>query len=259
MNNYQTGYSEINPSLFDDRSRIVKAKKIFSIIKDFSKKDLKTSICLEVGCSTGINTNYLADFIGECVGTDIDDKAVHYGFTHRKQNVHFIVGDAMQLPFSDNFFDLVVCNHVYEHVPDSQVLMREIFRVLKSGGFCYFAAGNKYSIIEGHYKLPFLSWLPKSIANKYMQFFGKGTIYYENHLSYFKLKQLVQKFTVTDYTLNIMHDPVKFGAEDMIHPDSIIGKIPVSLLKGMLLLIPTYVFILTKPHKKEVKQDENLY
>lgn len=256
MKKYQTGYSEINPSLFDDNARIIKAKKIFAIIYNFSNSNLNLKLCLEVGCSTGMNTNYLADSLCECIGIDIDEKAVKFGFLHRKENVNFIVGDAMLLPFRKNFFDIIVCNHVYEHVPDSNVLVKEIFRVLKPGGFCYFVAGNKFSVVEGHYKLPFLSWLPKPVANKYLQITRKGMVYYENHLSYFKLKQLVQKFTVTDYTITIIHDPERFGAEDMIRPNSIICKIPVFIMKWLLPLIPTYIFILTKPHDTEMNCDE---
>jgi ubiquinone/menaquinone biosynthesis C-methylase UbiE len=251
MTGYQTGYSEINPSLYDDSIRIIKAKKIFTILKDFSKNDLQTRQCLEVGCSTGKNINYLAEFLGECTGIDIDEKAVKYGALHRKLHVNFIIGDAIQLPFTENFFDIIVCNHVYEHVPDSQDLMKEIFRVLKPGGFCYFAAGNKFSVIEGHYKLPFLSWLPKPLANLYLQITRKGTIYYENHLSYFKLKQLVHQFTVTEYTIPVIHEPDRFGAEDMIPAKSIIRKIPVSVLRGLHPLIPTYIFILAKPDQEK--------
>lgn len=247
MNTYQTDYSKINPSLFNEQSRLIKAKKILTIIKDFSKNSLDKCKCLEVGCSTGVNTNYLAEFVAEFYGIDIDAQAVKYGSLQRMKNVGFIVGDAMRLPYRDNIFDIIVCNHVYEHVPDSTKLMQEIFRVLKPGGFCYFAAGNKYSIIEGHYKLPFLSWLPKPIANQYLHLFRKGTIYYENHLSYFRLKQLVKNFYLTDYTLIVLRNPSRFGAEDMVHPDSWICKIPEIILKGLLPLIPTFIFCLEKP------------
>jgi ubiquinone/menaquinone biosynthesis C-methylase UbiE len=259
MNGYQTRYSEINSSLFDNHVRTVKAKKILAIIKDFTRTDIRTIRCLEVGCSTGMNTNYLADFFKECVGIDIDEKAVQYGRLHQKQNVNFLIGDAMRLPLAKNSFDIVVCNHVYEHVPDSHELMNEVFRVLKPGGFCYFGAANKFSIIEGHYSLPFLSWLPKQMADKYLQFCQKGTIYYENHLSYYELKQLVKKFSIVDYTLKIIRDPERFKAEDMIRPDSIIRKIPNFILNGVILLIPTYVFILTKPDDSETNPDENCY
>ena len=38
------------------------------------------------------------------------------------------------IKFKDNTFDLFLCNHVLEHVPDDNLAMREIYRVLKPGG-----------------------------------------------------------------------------------------------------------------------------
>lgn len=42
--------------------------------------------------------------------------------------------DIMALQFPDNTFDLIICNHVLEHIPDDAGAMKEIFRVLKPGG-----------------------------------------------------------------------------------------------------------------------------
>ena len=42
--------------------------------------------------------------------------------------------DVTAIQFGDNTFDLVLCNHVMEHVPDDRKAMREILRVLKPGG-----------------------------------------------------------------------------------------------------------------------------
>ena len=41
----------------------------------------------------------------------------------------------MELPFDENYFDIVICNHVLEHVADMQKTVAEIHRVLKKGGF----------------------------------------------------------------------------------------------------------------------------
>jgi SAM-dependent methyltransferase len=41
--------------------------------------------------------------------------------------------DIMMLPFPDESFDLVICNHVLEHVIDDQAAMRELHRVLRPG------------------------------------------------------------------------------------------------------------------------------
>lgn len=43
--------------------------------------------------------------------------------------------DIHQIPFSENHFDVVLCNHVLEHVKDDILAMREINRVLKPGGW----------------------------------------------------------------------------------------------------------------------------
>ncbi len=43
--------------------------------------------------------------------------------------------DIHQIPFPENTFDALLCNHVLEHVKDDIQAMREIYRVLKPGGF----------------------------------------------------------------------------------------------------------------------------
>jgi len=43
--------------------------------------------------------------------------------------------DIQQMPLADNTFDVVICNHVLEHVPDDRKAMREILRILKPGGY----------------------------------------------------------------------------------------------------------------------------
>ena len=42
--------------------------------------------------------------------------------------------DICALPFQDEFFDYILCNHVLEHIPDDRKAMRELYRVLKTGG-----------------------------------------------------------------------------------------------------------------------------
>jgi len=45
-----------------------------------------------------------------------------------------IKADLCELPFQDNYYDLILCNHVLEHIPEDQKDMQEMYRVLKPGG-----------------------------------------------------------------------------------------------------------------------------
>ncbi|TYP69884.1 class I SAM-dependent methyltransferase [Aquimarina intermedia] len=45
-----------------------------------------------------------------------------------------IKADICDLPFEDNSYDVILCNHVLEHIPNDTKAMQELFRVLKPGG-----------------------------------------------------------------------------------------------------------------------------
>lgn len=49
-----------------------------------------------------------------------------------------VKADICNLPFQDNSFDVIFCNHVLEHIPNDTRAMQELFRVLKKGGFGIF-------------------------------------------------------------------------------------------------------------------------
>ena len=43
--------------------------------------------------------------------------------------------DLLSIPYPDNNFDVIICNHVLEHIEDDKQAMSELFRVLKPGGY----------------------------------------------------------------------------------------------------------------------------
>ncbi|NVJ89299.1 MAG: class I SAM-dependent methyltransferase [Flavobacteriaceae bacterium] len=49
-----------------------------------------------------------------------------------------VKADICNLPFKENEFDVIFCNHVLEHIPDDKKAMQELYRVLKKGGFGIF-------------------------------------------------------------------------------------------------------------------------
>ena len=243
---YQLRYSKGKEVLKNVAGRSQKFRKILGVMKDFCPHTESLS-CLDMGCSNGIIASFLGDYFLRVTGIDIDEEAIPYAHAHYgSPRVRFLVGDSMALPLRSGTMDVIVCNHIYEHVPDARRMMEEIHRVLKEKGFCYFAAGNKHMITEGHYHLPFLSWLPKRAAHLYLRWTGRGNVYYEEHLSFRGLKDLVRRFTVHDYTLSIIRDPQKYSASDLFDTNSLLYRLMKRVAPYLYPLIPTYVWILTK-------------
>jgi SAM-dependent methyltransferase len=49
-----------------------------------------------------------------------------------------VKADITALPFSDDSFDVILCNHVLEHIPNDTQAMKELYRVMKPGGWGVF-------------------------------------------------------------------------------------------------------------------------
>jgi 2-polyprenyl-3-methyl-5-hydroxy-6-metoxy-1,4-benzoquinol methylase len=231
---YQTEYASGRDQMYDVTSRIEKAKHIVKTLEDYyGKMTLKKLTVLDVGASTGIIDQYLAKHFKKVVGTDIDKGAIQYAKkTFKAKNLVFKYEDAMKLSFKKETFDVVICTHVYEHVPNAQKLFNEMYRVLKSNGVCYLAAINALWPIEPHYDLPFLSYLPKKYANYYIRIKGKHE-YYETPVTYWGLMKLTHKFEQIDYTKKILSNAQQFGYKNKI-----------------LDIVPTFIFRLLAPLAK---------
>lgn len=63
--------------------------------------------------------------------TGIDKRTKGYKFTYHKTVLH---ADITEIPFENSHFDLIVCNHVLEHIPDESSAIKELHRVLRTGG-----------------------------------------------------------------------------------------------------------------------------
>lgn len=74
--------------------------------------------------------------------------------------------DGLHFPFSDDSFDIVLSNQVFEHVPDLNPLLSEIARVLKPGGTLICTFPYQGAIREGHSNVLFAHWFPKSFMRE---------------------------------------------------------------------------------------------
>lgn len=57
-----------------------------------------------------------------------------YTTTDLNSPIADVKADICDLPFDDNTYDFIICNHVLEHIPDDEKAMMELYRVLAPGG-----------------------------------------------------------------------------------------------------------------------------
>lgn len=67
-----------------------------------------------------------------------NQKNLKYTTTDLYSPLADVKADICNLPFEDNAYDLILCNHVLEHIPDDTKAMQELYRVLKPGGMGIF-------------------------------------------------------------------------------------------------------------------------
>jgi SAM-dependent methyltransferase len=242
---YQRSFSDGNPAMFDETLRTRKALTMIAVLEDFLDQPLSGMSLLNVGSSAGYVDDCLAGRLGRVTGIDLDtDAVIHAGRTFDRENLAFVAGDAMDLPFPEGSFGLAVCSHVYEHVPDARRLFSEIFRVLEEGGVCYFSGSNRLRLMEPHYRLPFLSLLPRFLAHPYVRVAGRGERYYEKHLTWWGLRSLVERFEVVDYTLETVSAPEKYGTDYMLRPGSVKAAAARLVARSLPWLSPGCIWLL---------------
>jgi 2-polyprenyl-3-methyl-5-hydroxy-6-metoxy-1,4-benzoquinol methylase len=245
---YQFGYSDIDPRMHSQNDRQQKANKIAAILADYArrhKKVLKSMDALEIGCSIGGMTAQFAGIFKRVLAIDIDRKAIAQAKrTLKNDHITFLCEDVLTTRLQSGSFDIVICNHVYEHVPDATLLMAQIYRLLRKGGICYFAGPQKYTLIEPHYQFPFLSWIPKKYASFLLKMTGRGTLYYETPFSVRQLRRLVKKFTVMDYTIDVLQRPDRFSASHRLQ--SLLACVPRIVYMTIYPMLPSFFWVLKK-------------
>jgi SAM-dependent methyltransferase len=65
-------------------------------------------------------------------------KNLNYTTTDLNSPLADIKADICHLPFDDNSYDVVLCNHVLEHIPDDAKAMQELYRIMKPDGWGIF-------------------------------------------------------------------------------------------------------------------------
>ncbi len=203
---------------------------------------------LEVGTGAGGIAHYFGTagtMNWDVEAVDVRDNRVcsdGYGFT---------VVDGVDLPFPDDSFDVVVSNHVIEHVGDDGSQARhlaELARVLRPDGVGYLAVPNRWMLVEPHFKLPFLSWLPGPIADRYVRWSGKGTHYDCRPAT---VPRIERGLAEAGFRFTQCHGQALKLTYEIERPDSLLYRwllkpVPNRVYGAVRRLFPTLIYVLQK-------------
>lgn len=104
---------------------------------------------LDLGCGTGIQTIFLAQYAQEVVGVDLSPKLLAKATLKCKDraNVKLLEADATELPFESGYFDTVISyGETISHIQNYRQAFNEACRVLKPGGLFIFSVLNKWNL-----------------------------------------------------------------------------------------------------------------
>ncbi len=89
---------------------------------------------LDVGCGAGDNLRYVMDPRLELHGIEYAEKTSQMAHRLLGDKAKIQRGSAIAIPYPDQYFDLIMCIEVLEHIEDDRAAMAEIARVLRPGG-----------------------------------------------------------------------------------------------------------------------------
>jgi len=224
-------------------SRARKAKVVAHLCAPYVAGEAKI---VDLGAGTGIIRKLLEIELGTSIyGIEIDG-------TFIVERERMVRGDVLRLPIASESMDFAMLNHLYEHVPDPRLLFEETYRILRPGGRAYVTAGSRLAIVEPHYRLPFLSWLPRGGASIYLRMTRKGRSYDDiRFLTYRPLTRLMRAagFSVRDITESAIDDLVRSTwGEPWAAVWGGIRKIPEGARRSLLRVgSPQWFFFLERP------------
>ena len=202
---------------------------------------------LEIGTGAGGIAHYFGTHPTlSCQVTAVDmhdNRQVYSGYD-------YLPVEGVALPFEDARFDVVISNHVIEHVGDKEAQLthlREIRPVLRADGCAYLAVPNRWMLTEPHYRLKFLSWLPKSWRTPYLRWSGKGDLYDCEPLELAQIEAMLATAGVSYRNICVegLRETLEIERPDAL-ATRLLRRVPDNLLKPFRGLIPTLIYRIEK-------------
>ena len=114
-------------------------KACLSTASEKAEADEKT---LDIGCGAGFVSNILSQRGFTVYGSDISDAALDIATNNVPDGNFFRSSETGHLDYPNEYFDLITCLGVLEHILTPQMVVDETYRVLKKGGLTIFVVPN---------------------------------------------------------------------------------------------------------------------
>ncbi len=141
----------IVPKKFKSRFEYLNFLRHFFVYHVAKKEILESDLVLDLGFGEGYGASFLSDDCKHLIALDVEDTLVsHASGKYSSSRCVFKTYDARKIPYSDDFFDVVVSFQVIEHIQDDLAYISEIHRVLKKGGLLILTTPNReYRLKKG--------------------------------------------------------------------------------------------------------------
>ena len=159
----------------DDEDRIISRR--IEILEHYPEFFNKQMSCIEVGCGTGVTINRVAKRFKQVLGIDIYDYSAEFQKNQIKYDANNSIFRKLDLESEtlSETYDRLISFEVIEHLRDEKSVSA-YYQALKPGGMAAISVPNKWWIFETHgaklpvlpwNRVPFFSWLPRGIHEKY--------------------------------------------------------------------------------------------
>jgi ubiquinone/menaquinone biosynthesis C-methylase UbiE len=130
----------------ENKTRDLEGKALRQVLASLSFRD-----CLEVGCGTGKNTEWLTQKADSLTAVDLSEDMLQKAKEKiTAGHVRFLLADIKQpWGFGNQKFDLITFSLVLEHIEDLHFVFREAAKSLKPGGYLYLGELHPYKQYTG--------------------------------------------------------------------------------------------------------------
>jgi 2-polyprenyl-3-methyl-5-hydroxy-6-metoxy-1,4-benzoquinol methylase len=165
---------------------------------------------LDVGCGQGHITDRIKkEFPNYDIhGLDHSISAIDYANSNFG-DIDFIVANAYHPPFANEYFDIILFNNIWEHVPDPLNLLNSVSRILKPFGFLIISTPSRYRFI-----------------NLFRVCLGRNV-------------KFVSKAHVTEYTVGQIKEQLRYGGykvSEVLSPSIKTRSIVIRFVKSFVFL-----------------------